>query len=228
MVNRRRALAALSGMALLAGSRPGRGAAAAVALAPAEARDLGRRLAAQADEYYYAAADGNPYGQRLATFASRITDDGGLDLNFKVYLVQQANAFGLADGSIRLYSGLMDVMDNDELRYIAGHEIGHVMAGHTRARLERALAALGKPATALAASDLRALLPAAVFAPYTEAEEREADDFALKFLARHKTDGAAAVSALEKLARFHPRRESWATTHPAPGDRAQRLRKLTG
>ena len=228
MVGRRQALAALPGLALLAGSWLGREAAAAVALAEAEARDLGRRLAASADENYFAAADTNPYGQRLATFASRITDDGGLDLNFKVYLVQQANAFGLADGSIRLYSGLMDVMDNDELRFIAGHEIGHVMAGHARARLERALGSLGKPATALAESDLRALMAPAVFAPYSEAEEHEADDFALKFLARHKTDGAAAVSALQKLARFHPRRESWVTTHPAPGDRAQRLRNLTG
>jgi putative metalloprotease len=34
--------------------------------------------------------------------------------------------FATADGSVRVYSGLMDIMDDNELLAVIGHEIGHV------------------------------------------------------------------------------------------------------
>jgi len=37
------------------------------------------------------------------------------------------NAFACGDGSIRVFSALMDLMDDDELMAISGHEIGHVV-----------------------------------------------------------------------------------------------------
>lgn len=43
-----------------------------------------------------------------------------------------AYTFGLTDPkSIVLYSSLFQVMDQDELRFILGHELGHVLMGHT-------------------------------------------------------------------------------------------------
>jgi Zn-dependent protease with chaperone function len=48
---------------------------------------------------------------------------------------RQLNAytFGLDDPKVVvLYSALLDVMDADELRFIIGHEMGHVALGHTR------------------------------------------------------------------------------------------------
>ena len=222
-MDRRRLLTILPGLALT-GAMPAR-----AALGDEEVLACARRLAAYQDDFAYIAAEGNPYGTRLANFARRIADDGGLDLSFKVYLVQQANAFALADGSIRVYSGLMDVLDDDELRFVVGHEIGHVRAGHSKARMERSLATIGrKDPSTLTASDLRTLVDSAVFAPYSVAEERAADEFALQFMNRNKTDNAAALSALRKFARFHSRRESWITTHPAPAERAQHLSTLTG
>jgi Zn-dependent protease with chaperone function len=44
-----------------------------------------------------------------------------------------AYTFGLSDPRIVvLYSALFDVMDADELRFVFGHELGHVQLGHTR------------------------------------------------------------------------------------------------
>jgi Zn-dependent protease with chaperone function len=44
-----------------------------------------------------------------------------------------AYTFGLSDPRIVvLYSALFQVMDADELRFIFGHELGHVQLGHTR------------------------------------------------------------------------------------------------
>jgi Zn-dependent protease with chaperone function len=48
---------------------------------------------------------------------------------------RQLNAytFGLDDPKgVVLYSALLDVMDADELRFIIGHEMGHIALGHTR------------------------------------------------------------------------------------------------
>lgn len=50
----------------------------------------------------------------------------GVPLNFRVYRTPQVNAFATADGSIRIYSGLMDRMSDDELMAVVGHEMGHI------------------------------------------------------------------------------------------------------
>jgi Zn-dependent protease with chaperone function len=47
--------------------------------------------------------------------------------------VLNAYTFGLDTPKVVvLYSGLFNVMDEDELRFILGHELGHVKLGHTR------------------------------------------------------------------------------------------------
>jgi putative metalloprotease len=37
----------------------------------------------------------------------------------------------MADGSIRIYSGLMEMMDEGELLFVLGHEMGHVVEKHS-------------------------------------------------------------------------------------------------
>lgn len=57
----------------------------------------------------------DPYTLRLNKIVSGITSVEGIPLNFKVYKTKDINAFACADGSIRVYSGLMDTMDDDEV-----------------------------------------------------------------------------------------------------------------
>ena len=46
--------------------------------------------------------------------------------------VLNAYTFGLSEPyGVVLYSGLLEVMDADEVRFIIGHELGHVCLGHT-------------------------------------------------------------------------------------------------
>jgi len=63
----------------------------------------------------------------------------GQPLNFKVYQSKEVNAFAMPDGSIRIYSGLMDKMNDNELAFVIGHEIGHVAEGHSKKRFQTAL-----------------------------------------------------------------------------------------
>lgn len=68
----------------------------------------------------------DPYVVRLTKLTDGLTDVEGIPLNFKVYHVIDVNAFACADGSIRVFSSLMDIMSDEELLGVIGHEIGHV------------------------------------------------------------------------------------------------------
>lgn len=74
----------------------------------------------------------NPYTVRLRKLTEGVTDADGIPLNFKVYDVIDINAFACPDGSVRVFSSLMDIMSDEELMGIIGHEIGHVMKRHSK------------------------------------------------------------------------------------------------
>ncbi len=132
-----------------------RDAAKAATLTDADVRSYAAQMAAYSDRQARIAPGGDKYAQRLAALTSSCQEDQGLMLNYKVYLTKEVNAFAMADGTIRFYSGLMDLMTDDELRYVIGHEIGHVKHGHTKARMQTALAASATQ-KAVASSNTRA------------------------------------------------------------------------
>ena len=247
-MNRRQALVLLPGLAattfstdLRAGIDVGgmlgaaTDAAKAATLTDQQVRDYAAQMAKYSDKQASIAPASSPYGQRLVSLTNGLTEDGGLKLNYKVYMVKQVNAFAMADGTIRLYSGLMDMMTDDELRYVIGHEMGHVKHGHTKKRMQTALAASaaqkgvaasGTRAGALADSQLGDLIVQVVRAQHSQGNEREADDYAMGFMSRRKYDRKACVTALEKLDKMGGGGGSnWLSTHPSPKERAERMRK---
>jgi metalloprotease len=211
-------------------------AAKAASLTDDEVRKYAAQMAVYSDKQAKIAPAGDKYAQRLSALTSGMTEDGGLRLNYKVYLTKEVNAFAMADGTIRFYSGLMDMMTDDELRYVAGHEIGHVKAGHTKKRMQTALAASaaqkgvaasGTRAGALADSQVGDLIVQVVRAQHSQGNEREADDYAMQFMSRKKYDRKACVTALEKLDKMSGGGggANWLSTHPSPRERADRMRK---
>jgi putative metalloprotease len=98
-------------------------------------------MAAHADSQARVAPANNPYAQRLAVITRGLEEDNGLRLNYKVHLEDTINAFVTPDGSVRFYSGLMDAFTDDEIRFVIGHEIGHVAHNHQKKRMQTALAA---------------------------------------------------------------------------------------
>lgn len=203
----------------------------AMTLTDAEVKSLGLRGVEESDKQAKVAPAKNKYAKRLAALTKKHAKEDGLQLNFKVYLTPEINAFASPDGSIRVYSGLMDMMNDDELRYILGHEIGHVKLGHSLSAhkaeyLARAgrkgLAASGNKGGQLAASELGALVEEAFNAQYSQEHERAADDYGLAFNKKYKYKPKAAVTALQKLAKLGDGGGVFAS-HPAPTERAQRL-----
>lgn len=210
-------------------------AAKAATLTDADVRTYASQMASYSDRQAKIAPAGDKYAQRLTAITSSCQEDQGLKLNYKVYLTRDVNAFAMADGTIRFYSGLMDLMTDDELRYVIGHEIGHVKHGHTKARMQTALAASAAQkgvaasntrAGVLADSQLGDMVVKVVRAQHSQGNEREADDYAMQFMSRRKYDRKACVSALEKLDKLSGGGgTNWLSTHPSPRERADRMRK---
>ncbi len=210
----------------------------AATLTDDQVRAHAAQMAKHMDAQNRVAPPANPYAKRLAALTAKAKEDQGLKLNYKVYLTPEVNAFAMADGTIRFYSGLMDLMTDDEIRYVIGHEIGHVSAGHTRKRMQTALstsavqkgvASSGSKAAVLADSELGDLIASVIRAQHSQGNEREADDYALQFMSRRQYDRKAAVTALEKLDKLSGGGgTNWLSTHPSPRERADRLKTQLG
>ncbi len=150
----------------------------------------------------------NPYSQRLAKLTQGITSVEGIPLNFKVYKNDEVNAFACADGSVRVYTGLMDIMDDQEILGVIGHEMGHVAHHDSRNSFKQALMnealsdALASTSTKVAAltdSQLGTISNALVSSKYSRKAEEKADDFGYDFLKSYGRDPRAMVYAFRKL-----------------------------
>jgi len=207
-------------------------AVTALRMTDAEIAQLGAEAAAAYDELNPPLADDHEYSVRLAKIVEGL-DNGGLNLNFKVYWVEDVNAFALPDGSVRVFAGLMDLMSDDELRFVIGHEIGHVKHGHSKEAFRTAylaqaarkgVAANDNLVGALAASELGGLVEDIVKARHSQSNELEADRYGLDLLRSSGHDPAAAVAALRRLD-DGKRRSSLLSSHPDAGKRADLIAK---
>ena len=150
----------------------------------------------------------NAYSKRLAKLTQGLTEVNGTPLNFKVYQEKEINAFACADGSVRVYTGIMDTMSDYELLGVIGHEIGHVALEHTMNAYKYALytsaafdvvASTGNMAAALTDSVLGQLGQSMITARYSRKQETAADDFGYDFLKGAGLNPWYMALAFEKL-----------------------------
>ncbi|MBY0355430.1 MAG: M48 family metalloprotease, partial [Rickettsiales bacterium] len=186
----------------------------------------------QSDTENELAAAGSPYDQRLQHIA-RYINIPNRPLTFKVYLTDQVNAFALPNGEVRVFSGLMDKMNDQELLFILGHEAGHVVHKHAHKEMQLAYAASGARQIAasnmgqvgqLAASELGELTEAFVNAQFSQSQEEQSDDYGAALLRTYRLDPKVGATALRKLASGRSDIISQMfSSHPDPEDRAKRI-----
>jgi metalloprotease len=213
----------------------GKDAVKAATLSDEDVNHLAQSASQHYDESNQVAQTSSPYAVRLAQITKGMKNDAGLKPDIKVYITDDVNAFAMANGSIRVYSGLMDKLTDDEVRYVIGHEIGHVNLGHSKKALQVAYAAsAGRKAAAasgnggvvaLSDSAMGELAEKLVSAQFSQSQERDADLYALKMMKHNNYDPKAAVSALRKLENLFGNESSVFASHPALGDRANALEK---
>lgn len=182
--------------------------------------------------------DNGAYAQRLAKVMSGINTVEGLPLNFKVYKTKEVNAFACGDGSIRVYSGLMDIMDDGELMAIIGHEIGHVVHKDTKNAMKNAyLAAAARGVIsaagsvgAIASNTLGDIGEAFVSSQFSQKQEYAADDYGFTFSTQHGQDAYSMSNALNKLVDLAGGSQASAvqkmfSSHPDSAERAAKMKE---
>ncbi|WP_428223582.1 M48 family metalloprotease [Flavobacterium sp.] len=174
------------------------------------------------------------YTLRLNKLFGKHKTESGLILNFKVYKVKEVNAFACADGSVRVFQGLLDVMDDNEVLAVIGHEIGHVVNQDTRDAIRAAyqkealMDAVGsqvKGVSEISESSLGKIGNAMLDSRHSRKQESEADMFSYEFMKKHGYNVNAVESAFTILAGLSKGADSGflsriMSSHPDPADRA--------
>jgi putative metalloprotease len=206
-------------------------AVTALTLSDEAVQELAGDSAAYIDSEHTIAQTGNPYAKRLQQLVGDHQVEDGIPFNYRVYLDETVNAFAMADGTIRVYSGLMDILDDGELRFVIGHEMGHVVKDHVRRKMQLAYAASAirkgiasqnNTVGDLARSQLGGFAELIVGAQFSQLEEKIADDYGLNFLRNKDYDPEDGVTALRELATLG-KDHSFLSSHPDPAKRAERL-----
>jgi predicted Zn-dependent protease len=171
-------------------------------------------------------------GLRLAQMSER----PNLPWHFTVVDAPAINAFALPGGYIYITRGILPFLDNEaQLAGVIGHEIGHVTARHAAQQYSRSTGAelgliLGtifvpqtRPFAQLGESGLGVL-----FLKYGRDDELQADDLGVKYASRAGWDPAGIPQMLTTLGRVEEASDNkgvpnWLSTHPAAGDRVQRV-----
>jgi len=162
--------------------------------------------------------------------------EGGYAWELVVFEDEAANAFALPGGKIGVFTGLLDVAENQhQLATVIGHEIAHVTARHSAARVSTQLATqLGVSVLAQGTgmdpqligmgADLLLTLP------FSRADESEGDRLGLDYMARAGFDPRQSVMLWRNMERLSGGGTSdFTSTHPSPQNRIQELeRRMVG
>ena len=207
----------------------------AYSLSDAQVKTLSDEACKEQDSKASLAPANSTYTQRLNKIASALGDNiNGQPVNYKVYVTKDVNAFAMANGCIRVYSGLMDMMTDNEVEAVIGHEMGHVALGHVKRGMQVALgtnalrvaaASAGGVLGNLSQSQLGALGEKLVNAQFSQRQEAEADDYSYDLLRKRGINPSGLVTSFEKLAKQDAgRQSSMFDDHPASEARAQHIR----
>src|SRR5262245_49441376 len=144
------------------------------------------------------------------------------------------NAFCMPGGKIMVFTGIIDKLQltDDELAAIVGHEIGHALLEHGRARMSEAvlknaginLAAAYFGLSSVGTAALAQAAQLAVTLPYSRSHETDSDLVGIELAARSGFDPRAAVSVWKKMSAVATSQPpQMLSTHPA---HATRIRDL--
>jgi predicted Zn-dependent protease len=149
----------------------------------------------------------NRYVECVAGAVTSVVDDGRAgDWEVTVFAQDQVNAFALPGRKIGIYTGLLDVAENqDQLATVIAHEVAHVLARHGNERLSTqyatstgldlvAMVAGSDTATKQTALGLLGLgAQVGVLLPFSRNQETEADVLGLELMAKAGFDPGESV-----------------------------------
>ena len=213
--------------------------AQALAFSNEDAKKLSKESVEWMDKHNPVTDSKSPYTKRLNRLFGKHKSEDGLNLNYKVYHVIDINAFACADGSVRVFSSLMDLMTDDELLAIIGHEIGHVKnedtkdaikSAYMRAAAQDTAGAASGAVRALSDTELGEMANAMLDAKHSKKQESQADEYAYNFMKKHGYNVVAVYTAFKKMALLsggdtRSKFQKMMSSHPDSEKRAEAAKK---
>ncbi len=224
-----------------AAMQAGAAAVQALTISDAQVVQLCKEYMVQSDAENKVLPKDNPYSQRLARIMSQFKNISDLNVNYAVYQSNVVNAFACGDGSVRVYSGLMDVMNDEEVFAVIGHELGHVRNKDTRDAYRNAylmvaarygIGAVSQTGGMLSTGMVGDIAQQLASNAYSRKQEYEADDAALQFCLTNGVNPYAMYNSLNVLMRLSNTSGGSNTitqmfsTHPDTAKRAARAKSL--
>ncbi|EBC2857817.1 metalloprotease [Salmonella enterica] len=203
----------------------------AATLSDADVKALSNNACKQMDSENQLAGSKSKYTKRLSKIAKALGNNiDGTPVNYKVYMTSDINAWAMANGCVRVYSGLMDLMTDNEIEGV----LGHVSLGHSRKAMQTAYATLAARdaisatsgvAAQLSQSQLGDLAEGVINSAFSRSQESDADDFSYDLLKKRGINTQGLVTAFDKFATMDAgHAKSLMDSHPASADRAQHMR----
>lgn len=186
------------------------------------------------------------YTDRMDAISKKLVNSVGDTMpnakwEFNVIEQNEINAFALPGGKVAVYTALMDIATDDELAYVVGHEIAHVVARHGSERMSQqlAIAATGQIVGTIIGvkapgyenifyGAYGAGAAVGVLLPYSRKNEYEADEIGVLYAARAGYKPEASISLLNKFKSIigESSNPQWLSTHPLDDSRINALQKL--
>jgi predicted Zn-dependent protease len=144
------------------------------------------------------------------------------------------NAFALPGGPIFITEGLLRLLKSEaELAGVLGHEIGHVIGRHSSERLAKQqltqglLSALVIGSGDYSTAQIGQIVGSMINMSYGREDELESDAFGIRIMGEAGYDPRAMIRVMEVLAKASggSRQPEFFSTHPAPENRAARIKE---
>ena len=195
-------------------------------------------LLMQQEEDQNSIVDDGAYAARIERLLQGVKSVNGSPLDIKVIISDEVNAHAWPHNAIRIYSGLMDIMEDNELVAVIGHEIGHIIHGDTKKsyRNEVLFDIAAKyiensfDLKKLASAVLEDYVVRFLKTHYDRQQEYDADDYAVDFSVSRGYSPTSMADALHKFVELEGGKQSWKITkffasHPESEAREKRLRE---
>jgi len=172
------------------------------------------------------------FGERLAATSER----PDLPWTFRVVDDPAVNAFAIPGGFVYVTRGLLAHLTSEaELASVVGHEIGHITARHSAARMSKQqLLGAGLVIGSIASEQVARYAGAAdqalgiLYLKYSRDDETQADELGLRYLSRANFDPREMAPVFVMLDRMSAsqgggRLPEWLATHPSPANRVEAI-----
>lgn len=156
---------------------------------------------------------------------------GQINWEVQTFESDQVNAFALPGGKIGVYTGLLKVAQTqDQLAAVIGHEIAHVIAGHSGARVSNQLAtqfgmAIFAAGTGMSPELIGQGANLLLVLPNSRGDESESDILGMRYMAQAGFNPTAAVQLWQNMAAAAGGRSppEFTSTHPSHDTRIRDL-----